>query len=69
LIGIVSGALSGCFFQTLAATMVIGAGSLQEPRIVDNFIIQSLTGAAVGGIVTMLVGFLKQIADAKSKKK
>jgi hypothetical protein len=62
LIGVVSGAVSGCFFQILAATMVTGAGTLRQPRIVDNFIIQSLTGAVVAGIVTLLVGFLKQIA-------
>jgi uncharacterized membrane protein YeaQ/YmgE (transglycosylase-associated protein family) len=67
--GLVGGALSGCFLQTLAATMVTGAGNLQEPRFVDQMVLQGLTGAVVGGISMLVVGFLKQNADqAKSKK-
>jgi hypothetical protein len=68
LVGAISGAVSGCFFQTLAATMVTGAGALQKPSIVDNVVIQGLTGAVGGGIVILLVSFLRHAVEQAKKK-
>ncbi|MGO9004258.1 MAG: hypothetical protein ACLQIQ_00230 [Beijerinckiaceae bacterium] len=63
LAGAVGGALSSCFFQTLAATMVTGAGGLNEPRLAELVIVEGLAGAVAGGIATLLFGFLKHNID------
>ncbi len=59
LAGAVGGGLSGCLLQTLAATMVTGTGSLNEPGLVEVVAAQGLTGAVAGGIAMLLFGFLK----------
>jgi hypothetical protein len=59
LTGAVGGGLSGLFLQTLASTVVTASGSLAEPRPVEQLMIQGLTGAGAGAIVTLLVGFLR----------
>jgi hypothetical protein len=61
LAGAIGGALSGLFLQTLAATMVNGTGAVNEPRMVEQMIPQSLTGAIAGGIATPVVGFVKYL--------
>ena len=62
LVGAVGGGLSGYFLQTLAATMVTAGGDLNEPTAVEQALLQGLTGAVAGGIVTLGVGFLKHSA-------
>jgi hypothetical protein len=64
-VGALGGALGGFFLQTLATTMVTGTGSLNEPRIVEVVVLQGLTGAVVGGIAMLLVGFIKHSIDRK----
>jgi hypothetical protein len=57
------GFLSGYFLQTLAVTMVTGTGTLNEPRPVDVFVVQALTGLASGAIAMLAVGFIKNSID------
>jgi uncharacterized membrane protein YeaQ/YmgE (transglycosylase-associated protein family) len=69
IVGAVGGALSGYFLQTLAATMVTGTGSLNEPRLVEQVILQVLTGAVAGAIAMLVVGFLKHGIDQHKSAK
>lgn len=69
LAGLVGGALSGYFLQTFAATMVTGTGSLNEPRFVEQVVLQGLTGAVAGAIATLLVGFVKHSIDQHKSTK
>jgi len=62
-VGAVGGALSGYFLQTLAVTMVTGAGSVNEPRFAEQVVLQGLTGAVAGGIAMLVVGFIKHSID------
>jgi|HubBroStandDraft_6_1064221.scaffolds.fasta_scaffold1295180_2 hypothetical protein len=66
LVGLLAGALSGAFLQTYAATVVTGSGSFNEPTHAEIFAIQLLTGAVVGGIAMLAVGF---ILSERSKEK
>lgn len=61
--GAAGGGLSGAFFQTFVATMVTAGGSLNEPTAVEQSVLQGLTGAAAGGILTLAVGFIKHGLD------
>jgi uncharacterized membrane protein YeaQ/YmgE (transglycosylase-associated protein family) len=61
--GFAGGLLSGTFFQTLVVTMVTGTGALNEPRPAEVFVLQALTGAAAGGIATLVIGFIKHSMD------
>jgi hypothetical protein len=61
--GALGGAFSGYFLQTLAATLVTGAGTLNAPDPVSDPILQGLTGLAAGAIVTLIVGFVKHSMD------
>jgi hypothetical protein len=58
LVGLVSGGLSGFFLQTYSLTVVTGSGSLNVPTNAEVFAIESLTGAVVGGIAMLAVGFI-----------
>jgi hypothetical protein len=58
LVGLAGGALSGFFLQTYAVTVVAGNGSLNVPRSAEVFAIEALTGAVVGGIAMLAVGFV-----------
>jgi uncharacterized membrane protein YjgN (DUF898 family) len=60
LVGLLAGALSGYFIQLLVLTVVTGSGSLNEPRNLDIFVIEGLTGMVVGGIAMAAVGMLLQ---------
>jgi hypothetical protein len=42
--------------------MVTAVDDLNEPTAVEQALLQGLTGAAAGGIVTLGVGFLKHSA-------
>jgi hypothetical protein len=59
LVGLVGGALSGTFLQTIAATIVNGGGAENTARPVDIAVSQFLCGAVVGGILMFAVGFLR----------
>jgi uncharacterized membrane protein YeaQ/YmgE (transglycosylase-associated protein family) len=63
LAGLIGGALSGYFLQTLATTVVTATGSLNQPRPAEIVILQGLTGAVTGAIATLLVGFAKHSID------
>jgi uncharacterized membrane protein YeaQ/YmgE (transglycosylase-associated protein family) len=65
LAGAIGGGLSGLFLQTLAATLVTGSGSLNEPRFGELMVAQALTGAVAGAIATMIVGFIKHGRSAR----
>jgi hypothetical protein len=57
--GAAGGAFSGYFLQTLAATVVTASGSLNQPTVVENGIIQGLAGLVAGGVVMLVVGLAK----------
>jgi uncharacterized membrane protein YeaQ/YmgE (transglycosylase-associated protein family) len=61
--GALGGALSGAFLQTLAATVVTAGGGVNEPTLPELYMLQGLTGAAAGGILTLVMGFLKHAID------
>jgi hypothetical protein len=69
LVGAIAGGLSGYLLQTLAATVVTGNGSLNEPRFFEQVVIQGLTGAVAGGISMLVVGFLKHSIDQHKSAK
>jgi hypothetical protein len=58
LVGLLAGALSGYFLQLLVLTVVTGGGSLNEPRSLEIFVMEGLTGMVVGGIAMTAVGML-----------
>jgi hypothetical protein len=65
----IGGALSGYFLQTLVATVVTGANSLNEPRMVEQVGVQGLAGAVGGGISMLIVGFVKHSIDQNKSMK
>lgn len=58
LVGLASGALGGLFLQKYASTVVTASGSLNEPTHAEVFASQALTGAVIGAIAMMTVGFI-----------
>lgn len=65
-VGLIAGALSGYFLQTKALTVVTGSGSMNEPRVAEVAVIEALTGAVVGAIVTAAIGFLIKEISGKT---
>jgi uncharacterized membrane protein YeaQ/YmgE (transglycosylase-associated protein family) len=63
IVGLSGGALSGYFLQILAGTVVTANGSVNEPTLVEQAILQGLTGAAAGAILVLVVGFVKHSID------
>jgi uncharacterized membrane protein YeaQ/YmgE (transglycosylase-associated protein family) len=61
--GLIGGAFSGYFLQSLAATVVTANGSLNELRPPENAVLQGLAGIAVGACLTLVVGFIKHAID------
>jgi uncharacterized membrane protein YeaQ/YmgE (transglycosylase-associated protein family) len=61
--GALGGAFSGYFLQTLAGTMVTGAGTVNASDPVSDAIAQGLTGFTAGAIVTLIVGLVKHSMD------
>jgi len=58
LVGLIAGAFSGYFLQTVATTMVTASGNLNEVRFGENLVIQILTGAGVGAVAALIVGLV-----------
>ena len=62
--GTVGGAVSGCFLQTIVATVVNASGEVQhDADLVTQWILQGLAGLAAGAVLTMVVGLLKHGVD------
>jgi hypothetical protein len=59
LVGLVAGSLSGFFFQRLANTMAMSTGEAMPVSVLDTAVIQTLTGAGVGGIAMLVIGFIR----------
>ncbi|MBR1215231.1 hypothetical protein [Bradyrhizobium sp. JYMT SZCCT0180] len=57
LVGLMSGALGGSLLQVYAMTVVTGSGSLNVPTNAETIAIQSLTGATLGCLAMLAVGF------------
>jgi len=57
-VGILAGALSGWFLQTRAITVVTGSGSLNPVTGPELIVLESLTGAIIGAIAALCVGFV-----------
>jgi hypothetical protein len=68
-VGAIGGGLSGYFLQTVAATVVTGSGSLNEPRFFEQAIVQGLAGAVAGGIAMLAVGLVKYGLDQHKSTK
>ena len=66
LVGVITGAISGYFLQTMVITVVTGSGSLNEPRVAEVAVIEALTGAVVGAIAMAAVGFIINERSAKA---
>jgi uncharacterized membrane protein YeaQ/YmgE (transglycosylase-associated protein family) len=66
LVGLVAGGLSGYFLQEMALTVVTGSGSVNEPRLAEVAVIESLTGAIAGAIAMAAVGFWIKETSAKA---
>lgn len=58
LVGLVGGAFGGLFLQAYATTVVTASGSLNELTRVEVFVSEALTGAAIGAIAMLAVGFV-----------
>lgn len=61
IVGAIGGSLSGYFLQT---TVINTNGVFSEPRQFERALLHGLTGAVAGGILMMIVGFLKHSLDA-----
>ena len=66
IVGAIGGGVSGCFLQTFAGTVVTASGSVNEPTVVEQAVVQGLTGAVVGGITVLVAGFIKHSFDHHS---
>ena len=58
LTGLIGGALSGAFLQQAAVTIVTGSGSQNPSTVAEIAVIHVLTGAVVGAILMLAIGFL-----------
>lgn len=62
--GTIGGMASGYLLQTVVATLVTGAGDVQQSDdVLTQWIVQGLTGLVAGAIVTMTIGLLKHSID------
>ena len=66
LVGLIAGALSGYFLQTMALTLVTAGGTMTPPTAVEAAVIEGLTGGIVGAIGMAAVGFLVSAKSAKT---
>ena len=57
-VGLIAGAVSGGFLQSAAATVVTASGSVNDIRPIKNVVVQTFTGAAAGGMATLVAGFV-----------
>jgi hypothetical protein len=69
LVGVLAGAVSGFFLQRSVITMVTASGSLNEPTVVENAVLQGFAGLAAGGCLMLIVGFARHsIAEHRSQR-
>ncbi len=62
--GMLGGALSGYFLQTLAAIMVDSTGDVRAGSDqVTGWFVQAIAGLVAGAILTMAVGFAKHAIE------
>ena len=61
--GLAGGAISGCFFQTLAGTVVDSTGVANKSDAVTDWMLQGLAGLVAGACVTLIVGLIKHSID------
>jgi hypothetical protein len=66
LAGLIAGALSGYFLQSIVLTMVNGGGGMSEPTVAEAAVIEALTGAVVGATAMVAIGFLINANSAKT---
>jgi hypothetical protein len=66
LLGLIAGALSGYFLQTIVITVVTGSGSTNVPSASDVVVMEALAGAVVGAIAVAAVGFIIKETSAKT---
>jgi hypothetical protein len=59
MVGAIGGCVSSYFLNALSAMVVNGSEALNEPRLLDQIVAHSLTAAATGGILMLIVGFVK----------
>ena len=57
--GLIGGAVSGYFLQTVVATVVNGVGDAQPIDAPTQWMLQGMAGLVAGAIVTMAIGLLK----------
>jgi hypothetical protein len=67
--GAIAGGLSGYFLQVAAGTVVNATGAVNEPTLVEQAIVQGLTGVVAGAILTLVVGFVKHSMDEHKARK
>jgi hypothetical protein len=60
-LGLIGGALSGCFLQEIVATVVNGAGAVTPPTAVENAVFQVLAGAVSGAGLLLVASIVKLI--------
>jgi uncharacterized membrane protein YeaQ/YmgE (transglycosylase-associated protein family) len=58
--GLVGGALSGTFLQSIATTILNGGGAENSSTDADIAVIHALTGGVVGAIAMFAVGIFKR---------
>jgi len=58
-LGLIGGALSGYFLQTIVATVVTAAGALTPPTAVENTVMQVLAGAVSGAGLLLIASVVK----------
>jgi hypothetical protein len=61
--GMIGGGFNGYFLQTMIAMTVTTNGGFNQPRLFEQVMAHSLAGAAAGGILMLIVGFLKHSID------
>jgi uncharacterized membrane protein YeaQ/YmgE (transglycosylase-associated protein family) len=59
LVGLGAGAVSGFFLQRLVMTTVTGTGDAMPVSALEATIYQALSGAVIGAIAMMVVGFVR----------
>jgi hypothetical protein len=62
-VGAIGGGFGGYFLQMMAAIVLNGSDAFNEPTLLEQVVVQSITGAAAGGILMLMVGFLKHSLD------